>query len=139
MLQRINKASSGRQKPARGPASSGNEPARAGREPAKASRAAEAEGRRGPAQQFSLVFEGFQAKMPAEDQQGQQSREKPARGLARAGNEPARASRELAKASRAAEAEGRRGLAEAFSLVLKGFKANPGENNAFQKIICGKI
>ena len=100
---------------------------------------AEAESRRGPAQAFSLVFEGFKPKFLAEDQQGQQSRKKPARGPAMAGNEPARARREPAKASRASEAEGRRGPAEAFSYVFKGFKANLSENNVFQNIILGKV
>ena len=76
--------------------------------------------------------------MPAADQQGQQSWQKPAQGPARAGNEPARARREPAKASRAAEAEGRRGPAEAFSLFFNGFKANLGENIVFQKISFGK-
>ena len=41
-------------------------------------------------------------------------------------------------ASRAAEAEGRRGLADAFSLVFKWFRANLTENNGFQKVIFWK-
>ena len=37
---------------------------------------------KGLAETFSLLFEGFQPNMPAEDQQGQQSQQKPARGPA---------------------------------------------------------